>query len=105
MISIGIGTDSKDSTLRRLEVDQPSLGLSREYLIKGIEDKDVQAYLEYMVSTAIFFGAELQVAEFQMRKALELELKLAEISLPREKRRNKTAIFFGAEPQVAEFQM
>jgi len=93
IVSIGIGTDSKDSTVRMLEVDQPSLGLSREYLIKGLEDKDVQAYLEYMVSTAIYFGAEPQVAEFQMRKALELELKLAEISLPREKRRNKTALY------------
>ena len=29
---------------RIMEVSQPSLGLQREYLIKGIEDKDVQAY-------------------------------------------------------------
>jgi len=93
MISIGVGTDSADSTLRRLEVDQPSLGLSREYLIKGFEDKDVQAYYRYMVDIAVFLGAEQQVAEYQMKKALELELKLAEISLPREERRNKTALY------------
>merc|ERR1711971_680364 len=52
MISIGISTDDKDSTRRILEVDQPSLGLSREYLIKG-----------------------------------------AEMTLPREERRNKTALY------------
>jgi len=93
MIDIGIVTDSEDSSLRRLRVDQPHLGLSREYLIKGVEDKDVQAYYQYMVDTAVFLGAEQQVAEHEMKKALEFELKLAEISLPREERRNETALY------------
>jgi len=93
MISIGVGTDSADSSLRRLEVDQPSLGLSREYLIKGFEDKDVQAYYQYMIDMAVLLGAEQQEAEAEMKKSLELELKLAEMSLPREERRNKTALY------------
>jgi len=93
MISIGIGTDSKDSLKRILEIDQPGLGLSREYLIKGFEDKDVQAYYNYMVQTAVFLGAEEDVAKLQMKEALEVELKLAEMSLPREERRNKTALY------------
>jgi len=93
MISIGIGTDSKDSLKRILEVDQPSLGLSREYLIKGFDDKDVQAYYNYMVNTAVFLGANEDVAKAEMKEALELELKIAEISLPREERRNKTALY------------
>eukprot|EP00092_Neocalanus_flemingeri_P076808 GFUD01095301.1.p1 GENE.GFUD01095301.1~~GFUD01095301.1.p1 ORF type:complete len:774 (+),score=162.06 GFUD01095301.1:198-2519(+) len=93
MISIGIGTDSKDSVKRILEIDQPGLGLSREYLIKGFKDKDVQAYYNYMVQTAVFMGADQKVAEVEMKEALELELKLAEMSLPREERRNKTALY------------
>lgn len=93
MISIGIGTDAKDSTKRILEIDQPSLGLSREYLIKGIEDKDVQAYYEYMVSTAVFMGAEEEAAKVEMKQALKLELKMAEMTLPKEERRNKTALY------------
>eukprot|EP00091_Calanus_sinicus_P012007 TRINITY_DN2709_c0_g1_i2.p1 TRINITY_DN2709_c0_g1~~TRINITY_DN2709_c0_g1_i2.p1 ORF type:complete len:440 (-),score=137.37 TRINITY_DN2709_c0_g1_i2:278-1564(-) len=93
MISIGIGTDSKDSLKRILEIDQPGLGLSREYLIKGFNDKDVQAYYNYMVQTAVFMGAEEEVAKVEMKEALELELKLAEMSLPREERRNKTALY------------
>ena len=30
-------------------MDQPTHGMSREYLIKGFEDKDVQHYYNYMV--------------------------------------------------------
>merc|ERR1712080_101519 len=79
MISIGIGTDSKDSTKRILEIDQPSLGLSREYLIKGAEDKDVKAYLQYMVDSAVFLGADRKTAEKEMKEALDFELKIAVI--------------------------
>ena len=41
----GYATDAKNSERRITEVDQLSPGLSREYLIKGFEDKDVQAIL------------------------------------------------------------
>ena len=30
-----------------MKIGEPSLGLNREYLIKGFEDKDVQAYYRY----------------------------------------------------------
>merc|ERR1712032_30506 len=93
MISIGISTDDKDSTRRILEVDQPSLGLSREYLIKGADDKDVKAYLQYMVDSAVFLGSNREVALAEMKDALDLELKIAEMTLPREERRNKTALY------------
>jgi len=93
MISIGISTDDKNSTKRILEVDQPSLGLSREYLIKGADDKDVKAYLKYMVDSAVFLGANREVALTEMKEALDLELKIAEMTLPREERRNKTALY------------
>jgi len=93
VISIGISTDSKDSTRRILDIDQPSLGLSREYLIKGADDKDVKAYLKYMIDTAIFLGASKEAASAEMEEALELELKIAEMNLPREERRNKTALY------------
>ena len=93
MISIGISTDDKDSKRRILEVDQPSLGLSREYLIKGADDKDVKAYLQYMIDSAVFLGANREVALTEMKEALDLELKIAELTLPREERRNKTALY------------
>ena len=88
-----MATDPKNSERRMLEVDQFSPGLSREYLIKGFEDKDVQAYYNYMVNMAVLLGAERARAEQEMKEALMLELKLAEFALPREERRNKTALY------------
>ena len=76
-----------------MEVDQFSPGLSREYLIKGFEDKDVQAYYNYMVNLAVLLGADRPRAEEEMKEALMLELQLAELALPREKRRNQTALY------------
>ena len=37
--------------------------LNREYLIKGLEDKDVEAYYNYMVNLAVLLGAERPRAE------------------------------------------
>ena len=93
MILIGILPDEKDSLRNKIWIDEPWLGLSREYLIKGFNDKDVQAYYNYMVKTAVFLGAQEDVAEQEMKEALEFELKLAELSLPREERRNETALY------------
>jgi len=93
LLSMSIGTDAKDSTKRMLSLDQPSLGLSREYLIKGAEDKDVQAYYQYMVDTAVWMGASPEVAAKEMKDVLEFELILANMTLPREERRNKTALY------------
>ena len=89
----GIGIDLKNTERRMMKVDQFSPGLSREYLIKGFEDKDVQAYYNLMVNMAVLLGAERPRAEQEMKEALMLELKLAELALPREERRNKTALY------------
>ena len=74
-------------------VDQFSPGLEREYLIKGSQDKEVEAYYQFMVNMAVLLGAERERAEEEMKEALEFELKLAEFSLPEEERRNKTALY------------
>ena len=92
VLSIGISTSNDDSTKRIMSIDQPGLSLSREYLIKGINDKGVQAYYRYMVATAIYLGADEQRAEQELKEALEFELELAEMTLPREKKRNITAL-------------
>ena len=90
---VGYATDPKNSERRITEVDQFSPGLSREYLIKGFDDKDVQAYFKLMINMAVMLGADKDAAEKEMEDALKLELKLAEFALPREKRRNKTALY------------
>ena len=76
-----------------MEVDQFTPGLEREYLIKGFDDKDVQAYYKLMVNMAVMLGAEEELAKKEMEDALKLELKLAEFALSREDRRNETALY------------
>ncbi len=44
LVSEYINTDDRNSSWRAIFLDQPALGLNREYLIKGKDDKDVQAY-------------------------------------------------------------
>lgn len=41
-IDFSVTTDLKNSSWRILDLDQPGLGMSREYLIKGLQDEDVQ---------------------------------------------------------------
>jgi len=93
LISVDIVTDSKDPHKRILKIDQPKLGLERDYLIKGPDDKDVKAYFQYMVDTAIFLGADKDTANQEMQKVLDFELKVAEISVPKEDRRDKNALY------------
>ena len=48
LFDFSIATDIRNSTWRTIYFDQASLGLSREYLIKGIDDEDVTHYYNYM---------------------------------------------------------
>jgi hypothetical protein len=56
------------------------LGLSREYLIKGIDNPIVKAYHSYQVDMAVLYGAERSRAEKEMREVLDLEFALANVS-------------------------
>ena len=42
LVGFSVNTDPKNSTWRVLNLYQPSLGMEREYLMKGLEDKNVQ---------------------------------------------------------------
>jgi hypothetical protein len=61
-------------------VDQPNLGVSREYFIKGLNDSIVESYHKYQVDTAILYGSEPSVAAADMKEALEFENMLAQVS-------------------------
>ncbi|KAF2360342.1 Peptidase M13 C-terminal domain [Trinorchestia longiramus] len=94
LFDFSITTNIKNSSWRIIDIDQPSLGMpSREYLLRGLNDSDVQAYLEYQVSLATLLGADRAYAESQLRQSLEFEIKLANFSLPKEERRNATKLY------------
>ncbi|XP_045509587.1 neprilysin-2 [Colias croceus] len=92
-LDFSISVDVKNSTNRIIDLDQASLGLSREYLNRGFKDKLVQAYYEYMVDIAALLGADRARAELELKDSLQFEIKLANISLPLEKRRNATSLY------------
>lgn len=64
-----------------LQIDQAALGLSREYLSKGFEDKIVKAYYEYMIDIAVIYGADRSRAERELMESIEFEMKLANVSV------------------------
>ena len=66
-----------------MDLDQPSTGMSREYLMKGLEDKDVQAYFDYMKDVALLLGAEKSSVDTEMLEVMKFEIQIANISLPR----------------------
>ncbi|XP_076162840.1 M13 family metallopeptidase neprilysin 2 isoform X2 [Ptiloglossa arizonensis] len=92
-IDFSVAVDLKNSTTRIIDLDQASLGLSREYLSKGLDDKIVQAYYSYMVDIAAILGADKTRAKTELKESLEFEMELANISLPNEKRRNATLLY------------
>lgn len=62
-----------------MQIDQAAIGLSREYLIKGMEDKIVKAYYEYQVDMAVIYGAERSRAQRELMESLEFEIALANV--------------------------
>jgi hypothetical protein len=64
-----------------LQLDQASLGLSREYLTKGFSEKLVDAYYKYLVDIAVTLGAKRDHAVKEIRDSIEFEMKLANVSV------------------------
>jgi len=93
LLDFSVTPDLKNSSLRVLDLDQPSPGLAREYLIKGIEDEYVQAYLAYMKDVAKLLGADEKKAEKEMLDVLTFEIVIANMSLPREMRRDDNKLY------------
>lgn len=63
------------------QIDQASLGLSREYLMLNLAEPFVQAYHNYQVDIAVLFGATQARAEVEMLEALNFEIELAKVNM------------------------
>ncbi|RZF35772.1 hypothetical protein LSTR_LSTR012070 [Laodelphax striatellus] len=92
-LSFAVRPDMKNSKNRVIILDQASLGMGQEYLIKGLKDKLVAAYYNYMVDIAVLFGADKKIAKTELRKSVEFEINLANISIPREERRDTNKLY------------
>ena len=81
IIKLTVETNGKDSTKRSIILDQPSLGLDREFLVKGLEEPYVQHYFSYMKSAAKLMGApQNDRTEKELKDAMLFEIELANIS-------------------------
>ena len=54
-VDFSVTTDLKNSSWRVLDLDQPGLGMSREYLIKGMKDEDVQVRKKFEFEFKYYF--------------------------------------------------
>lgn len=86
-------TDTKNNSNRVVKMDQPELGLSREFLLHETDSTQRDAYLAYMKEAAVLYGAEEAAAASAMEKVFAFEKRLAEASLPREERRDATKLY------------
>jgi membrane metallo-endopeptidase-like protein 1 len=86
---------SSSRHFRSIFLDQPSLGLDREFLVKGWDEKYVQHYFTYMKETAKLFGADLQNerTDKELKDSLLFEMDLANASDADEDRRNATELY------------
>lgn len=88
-----VARDEKNSTHRRITMDEASLGISREYLIQGFDSPIISAYYNYTVDMAVLLGADENRAKVEMLDSLNFEMALAKIELPREELRDSTALY------------
>ena len=81
IIKLSVETDGKDSTKRSIILDQPNFGLSREFLVRGLEEPAVKHYFTYMKSAAKLMGApHTDRTEKELKDALMFEIQLSSIS-------------------------
>lgn len=92
-VGMGIGTDLKNNSIRYIQLDQASLGLSRDFILQGRDSKFVKGYFQYMIDVAVELGSQKVTAERELRESLDFEIELAKISLSKEDRRNITMLY------------
>lgn len=93
VITHGFAPDAKNNSFQVLHFDQPQFIMGREYLIKGFEDKYVQAYYQYMVDVAVLLGAKESKAKEELKETLMFEIILANSSTPTEERRDDNKLY------------
>ena len=93
LVDFSVSTDMKNSSRRVMSVDQPRLGMSREYLMKGPNDPYVQANREYIKDVAILLGATPATIDQEVDQIIKFQIRLASITQPREARRDASKLY------------
>ncbi|KAL4221850.1 Membrane metallo-endopeptidase-like 1 [Mactra antiquata] len=94
LIDVGITTDDKNPDKHILYIDQPDLGMpSRDYYLKGRDDKTLMAYQTMLEELAVEFGADKTMATTFAKDLVDMEIELANITVPKEERRDPEKLY------------
>lgn len=63
------------------KIDQPVFGMSGRFLQQGIAEPNVRAYYDFMVDTAVMFGANRTTAEQELLQSLQFEIDLSKVDI------------------------
>lgn len=89
-----VATDERDSATNIIQIDQGDLGMptTDHYILKQNANK-LNFYKEFAMKVAITLGANKTVAEQDMSDVINLEVQIANISVPREARRDIEKVY------------
>ncbi|XP_076451583.1 neprilysin-1-like [Babylonia areolata] len=94
LIEQWVSADDKNSEVNIIQLDQPDLGMpSPDYYLKSEDASFLKVYEKYARDVAILFGADQDTARRQIQDLVELEVKLANITIPLEERRDNEKIY------------
>ncbi|VDK30069.1 unnamed protein product [Gongylonema pulchrum] len=89
ILELAVSHDPLNSSKSIIEIDQPKWGVgSRWPYLAGIHDPIIQNYTSLMIQTAMNIGADRANAEYDMRQAIEFELRLVNFSADEMTRRD-----------------
>lgn len=92
LFEISVETDEKGNDSHVIKLDQAWFGISREFLVQGLQEQTVLAYRKYMGEIGQHFGVKPENLD-EFDKVLELEMDLARIGLSRESRRDPNILY------------
>ncbi|KAK3609653.1 hypothetical protein CHS0354_035937 [Potamilus streckersoni] len=94
LMDMSVGQDDKNPDKHAVFVDQSELGMpSRDYFLKERNDSVLMAYENYAKSIAIALGADKSQAETDMKNMVDFEIKVADITVPKEERRDAEKLY------------
>ncbi|KAK7093251.1 neprilysin-1-like [Littorina saxatilis] len=94
LIEQWVSADDKNSGVNIIQLDQPDLGMpSPDYYLKSEDAQFLRVYEEYATEVAKVFGASESRAEREIRDLVELEIKLANITVPQAERRDNEKMY------------
>ncbi|KAK3784342.1 hypothetical protein RRG08_017916, partial [Elysia crispata] len=86
--SFAVTSDIMNSSRHTIWLTDPMLCLSRQYLTRARNDSVLQAYEKYLKDYAVALGAAPRTAARDAAAFLDLEMQLANITVPPEERRD-----------------